>query len=325
MLRPYLKALRPAQVLVRTAGLRTLSSVPEINTVGVVGMGLMGHGIAQVAAMAGYQVVAFEKEKKFYDKGLERIETSVNKIAARKVKKEGGDQSQVSAIVKDTLSRVSYIPEVSGFKACDLIIEAIVEDASVKKSLYKELGAIAKPETILASNTSSLPIDMMAQASGRPSQVIGLHFFNPVQIMQLVEVIRTDATDNAVVESGFAFCKSIKKTPVACKDTPGFIVNRLLVPYMSQAMAMVDRGDASVQDIDTAMRLGAGHPMGPLHLADYVGLDTCLLILEGWVKNFPNEPAFFIPECLKQKVAAGKIGRKSGEGFYKWEGDQVVM
>jgi len=142
--------------------------------------------------------------------------------------------------------------------------------------------------------------------------------------MQLVEVVRTDSTDDAVFEKAMNFTKSLKKTPIACKDTPGFVVNRLLVPSMAQAMAMLDRGDASVQDIDTGMKLGAGHPMGPLQLADYVGLDTCLFILQGWVKEFPQEPAFFIPECLKSKVKDGKLGRKTGEGFYKWEGDKIV-
>lgn len=163
----------------------------------------------------------------------------------------------------------------------------------------------------------------MADASGRQSQTIGLHFFNPVQIMALVEIVKTDATSQSVLKVANDFVKSIGKTPVSCKDTPGFIVNRLLVPYMAQAMLMFDRNDASQEDIDTAMRLGAGYPMGPFQLADYVGLDTCLFILEGWKRDYPNEPTFVIPECLKQKVKEGKLGRKTGEGFFTWEGDKM--
>jgi len=186
------------------------------------------------------------------------------------------------------------------------------------------LGNIAKPSAILASNTSSLPIIDIAKASGRPSKLVGIHFFNPVQLMQLVEVVRTTVTDESAFKTVFDFVKILGKTPVSCKDTPGFIVNRLLVPFLAQSLLLLERGDASIEDIDTGMRLGAGHPMGPIHLADYVGLDTTLFILEGWVKSYPNEPAFVIPNILKQKVKEGKLGRKSGEGFYKWNGDKII-
>ena len=162
----------------------------------------------------------------------------------------------------------------------------------------------------------------MAEASGRPSRFVGLHFFNPVQLMRLVEVVRTDATDPEVFAAARAFGEAVGKAPVACKDTPGFVVNRLLVPYMSQALLMLDRGDATKEDIDTAMQFGCGHPMGPITLTDYVGLDTTLSILKGWVDKYPNEPAFVIPPILERKVAEGKLGRKSGEGFYTWEGDK---
>ncbi|MEM7518683.1 MAG: 3-hydroxyacyl-CoA dehydrogenase NAD-binding domain-containing protein, partial [Planctomycetota bacterium] len=200
--------------------------------------------------------------------------------------------------------------------------EAIVEDLDVKKSLFKELGEICKPETILASNTSSFPIAEMGEASGRPERMVGLHFFNPVQLMRLVEVVRTDKTDEDVFAAARGFGEACKKTPVSCKDTPGFVVNRLLVPYMTQALLMLERGDATKEDIDAAMQFGCGYPMGPLTLTDYVGLDTTLSILQGWVERYPNEPAFAIPKVLEQKVKEGKLGRKTGEGFYKWDGDK---
>jgi 3-hydroxyacyl-CoA dehydrogenase len=202
------------------------------------------------------------------------------------------------------------------------VIEAIVEDLDVKKSLFAKLGGLCKEGTILASNTSSFPIMEMAEASGRADRVVGLHFFNPVQLMRLVEVVRTDATSEDAFASARAFGEAVGKTPVACKDTPGFVVNRLLVPYMTQALLMLERGDASKEDIDAAMQFGCGYPMGPLTLTDYVGLDTTLSILQGWVERYPDEPAFAIPAILEQKVAEGKLGRKTGEGFYKWEGDK---
>ena len=195
---------------------------------------------------------------------------------------------------------------------------------SLKIDFYSKLSTIAKPSCIFASNTSSLRITDMDHASGRSDKFVGLHFFNPVQIMRLVEVISTEQTDPAVYEQMTSFGKALGKTVVCCGDTPGFIVNRLLVPYLAQAMAMVDRNDASILDIDASMKLGAGHPMGPLELADYIGLDTALHILDGWVRDFPNEPAFFIPKVLKKKVAEGMLGRKSGKGFYKWEGDKCL-
>ena len=162
----------------------------------------------------------------------------------------------------------------------------------------------------------------MAKTLKHPERLVGLHFFNPVQLMRLVEVVRTDKTDADVFETAKGFGKAVGKAPVACKDTPGFVVNRLLVPYMAQSLLMFERGDASKEDIDAAMMYGCGYPMGPLTLTDYVGLDTTLAILEGWVEKHPNEPAFIIPEVLRQKVAEGKLGRKTGEGFYKWDGDK---
>lgn len=304
---------------------RSFSSSPssyDIKKVGMVGLGLMGHGIAQTAAAAGFQVVALDMSDKALDAGMKRIQDSLGKVAARGVKKGTLTEDAANTQVRDTLARISPTTATEDLADCDLVIEAIVENVDVKKEFYANMGKLVKPSAILASNTSSLAISDFAGASGRAEKVVGIHFFNPVQIMKLVEVVRTDATDPAVFDAAKNWVAAIGKHPVSCKDTPGFIVNRLLVPYLSQAIALYERGDASKEDIDVSMQFGAGHPMGPLTLADYVGLDTTLFILEGWVRKYPNEPAFFVPDMLRQKVAEGKLGRKTGEGFYKWDGDK---
>jgi len=295
----------------------------QIKKVGVVGCGLMGHGIAQVAAQAGFQVVALESKQEFLDAGIGRIEKSLGKLAEKAVEK-GKAPEQAKADAAATRARITGSLDKKDLADCDLVIEAIVEDLPTKNALFAELGKLCKPETILASNTSSFPIAEMAKASGRPGRFVGLHFFNPVQLMKLVEVVRTSQTEEDVFAAARAFGESVGKKPVACKDTPGFVVNRLLVPYMTQALQMLERGDATKEDIDAAMQFGCGYPMGPITLTDYVGLDTTLSILEGWVARFPDEPAFAIPAILRQKVAEKKLGRKSGEGFYKWQGDKKV-
>jgi 3-hydroxyacyl-CoA dehydrogenase len=295
----------------------------KIQKVGVVGCGLMGHGIVQVAAKAGFQVLALETEQRFLDAGLARIDKSLAKLTARAIDK-GKPADKVEADAKATRGRITGTLSMADLADCDLVIEAIIEDLPIKKKLFAELGKICKPETILASNTSSFPIGEMADDSGRPQRFVGLHFFNPVQLMKLVEVVRTGRTDEDVFAAARSFGEAVGKVPVACKDTPGFVVNRLLVPYMTQSLQMLERGDASMEDIDAAMQFGCGHPMGPITLTDYVGLDTTLAILEGWVARYPDEPAFVIPEILRTKVAEKKLGRKSGEGFYKWQGDKKV-
>lgn len=278
----------------------------------------MGHGICQVAATSGVHssIVAFEKEQKFLDSGKDRILKSVDKLVSKN--KMTADQAEKA------LSTVTFTTDIGALKDTDFIVEAVIENMDLKKDLYTELGSLCKPETIFASNTSSLSITEMAAFSGREENFLGVHFFNPVQIMKLVEVIRTEKTDPVVFEKAFDWVGAIGKTAVRCGDTPGFIVNRLLVPSMAQALLMVDRKDATVKDIDISMKLGASYPMGPITLADYVGLDTCLYILEGWVQKYPNEPAFVVPECLKAKVAAGELGRKVGKGFYHWDGDKPL-
>jgi 3-hydroxyacyl-CoA dehydrogenase len=304
------------QFLSRTQQQRLFASASSFDKVGVIGLGLMGHGICQVAAASGVNssVVAYEPEHQYLDRGKDRIEKSVAKLVAKaKITQEVADAA---------LGRIQYTTDMSDLKDADFIVEAVIENMDLKRDLYTKLGAVCKPETIFASNTSSLSITEMAQFSGRPENFVGIHFFNPVQIMKLVEVIRTEQTDPAVFDKAHAWVSDIGKVPVSCGDTPGFIVNRLLVPSLMQAMLMVDRNDASVKDIDLSLQLGAGHPMGPLHLSDYIGLDTCLFIVQGWVEKYPDEASFVIPKCLEEKVAAGDLGRKTGTGFYSWEGDK---
>ncbi len=293
-----------------------------IRKVGVIGCGLMGHGIVQVAAQAGYDVVAFEGDQKALDKGLGRIRKSLDKLAQKSVEKGKASAEDAQAKADGAFGKIAGSTTQADLADCDLVIEAIVEDLDVKKKLFAELNGVVKADAIFASNTSSFPIGEMGKASGRPDKMVGLHFFNPVQLMKLVEVVRADETTDDAFAAAKAFGEACGKVPVSCKDTPGFVVNRLLVPYMSQALLMLDRGDATKEDIDAAMQFGCGYPMGPLTLTDYVGLDTTLSILQGWTKTYPNEPAFVIPEILERKVREGKLGRKSGEGFYKWDGDK---
>jgi 3-hydroxyacyl-CoA dehydrogenase len=285
-----------------------------VKKVGVIGCGLMGHGIAQVAAQAGCEVVAQETEQGALDKGIGRIRKSLDKL----VSKERMTQTDADA----AFGRITGTLELSDLADCDLVVEAIVEDLGVKNTLFGELGQLCKPETIFASNTSSFSIGEMGAACGRPDRMVGLHFFNPVQLMKLVEVVRAKQTSDEVFAEAKAFGEACGKVPVAASDTPGFVVNRLLVPYLAEAIRMVERGDSTPADVDAGMTLGCAHPMGPFTLLDYVGLDTTLSILKGWNKLEPTNPLFVPPQLLIDKVAAGKLGRKSGEGFFKWEGDK---
>ncbi|MHC4845132.1 MAG: 3-hydroxyacyl-CoA dehydrogenase family protein [Planctomycetota bacterium] len=285
-----------------------------VKKVGVIGCGLMGHGIAQVAAQAGCEVVAREAEQGALDKGLGRVRKSLDKLVSKeKISQEDADA---------TFGRITGTLELSDLADCDLVVEAIVENLDVKNTLFAELGGLCKPETIFASNTSSFSIGEMGVASGRPERMVGLHFFNPVQLMKLVEVVRATTTSDEVFAEAKAFGEACGKVPVAASDTPGFVVNRLLVPYLAEAIRMVERGDSTPADVDAGMTLGCAYPMGPFTLLDYVGLDTTLSILEGWHKLEPDNALFTPPKLLIDKVAEGKLGRKSGEGFFKWEGDK---
>jgi 3-hydroxyacyl-CoA dehydrogenase len=285
-----------------------------VKKVGVVGCGLMGHGIAQVAAQAGCNVIVRESDQGALDKGLGRVRKSLDKL----VEKEKLTRADADA----ALGRLRGTLALKDLADCDLVVEAVVEKLDVKKALFKELDGLCKPGTIFASNTSSFSIGEMGAATRRPERMVGLHFFNPVQLMKLVEVVRAKQTADDVFAEAKAFGEACGKVPVAASDTPGFVVNRLLVPYLAEAIRMVERGDATPADVDAGMTLGCGYPMGPFTLLDYVGLDTTLSILQGWARLHPDNELFAPPKLLVEKVEAGKLGRKSGEGFFKWEGDK---
>lgn len=277
----------------------------------------MGSGIAQVAAATGHNVVMVDQSEDILNKSKAAIQKSLGRVAKKKFADDEGKQT---AFVTDVLGRIGTNTDaVSAAKTTDLVVEAIVENLEVKQQLFAALDAAAPQHTIFASNTSSLPIKDIAVATSRLDRFGGLHFFNPVPMMKLVEVIKIPETTDETFQSLVDFGKAVGKTTVDCKDTPGFIVNRLLVPYMMEAVRMLERGDASARDIDTAMKLGAGYPMGPFELADYVGLDTTKFIMEGWSEKYPDNALFQQSELINKLVAEGKLGVKSGEGFYSYK------
>jgi 3-hydroxybutyryl-CoA dehydrogenase len=286
----------------------------EISKVGVLGCGLMGAGIAQVAATAGYQTVVREVSEEFIKKGFGGIEKSLAKFAEK-----GTITSEQQTEIRGRLSGTTSFAELAD---CDIIIEAIIENLDEKRSTYRQLDEICKPETIFASNTSSLSITEMMTATSpeRQQRFIGMHFFNPVPLMKLVEVVRTILTDEAVYEQAIEFGKSLGKVPVRAGDKTGFIVNRLLVPYLLDAIRALEEGVGSIVDIDNAMKLGCGYPMGPFTLGDFVGLDTTYYIAEIMFNEF-REKRFAPPPLLKRMVLAGLYGRKSGRGFYDYTKD----
>jgi 3-hydroxybutyryl-CoA dehydrogenase len=286
----------------------------EIRKVGVLGCGLMGAGIAQVAATAGYQTVVKEVSEEFIKKGFGGIEKSLAKFA-EKGTITGDQQTEI----RGRLSGTTSFAELAD---CDIIIEAIIENLEEKRTTYRQLDEICKPETIFASNTSSLSITEMMTATSpeRQQRFIGMHFFNPVPLMKLVEVVRTILTDADVYERAVEFGKSLGKVPVRAGDKTGFIVNRLLVPYMLDAIRALEEGVGSIVDIDNAMKLGCGYPMGPFTLGDFVGLDTTYYIAEIMFNEF-REKRFAPPPLLKRMVLAGLYGRKSGRGFYDYTKD----
>ncbi|KAK0406875.1 hypothetical protein QR680_018861 [Steinernema hermaphroditum] len=287
-----------------------------VKNVTVIGSGLMGSGIAQVSAQAKLNVVLVDQSKEVLDKAFKSIDTSVRRVAKKKFADDAAKQAQ---LVEETLKGLSVTTNVEEAVAnADLVIEAIVENIEAKRKLFAQVEGAAKESTLIATNTSSLKLVDIAANLKRKDRFGGLHFFNPVPVMKLLEVVRFNATSDETFNSLLEYGKSIGKTTVSCKDTPGFIVNRLLVPYMFEALRMAERGDASKKDIDIAMKLGAGYPMGPFELADYVGLDTCKFIMDGWVQQYPNEPIFKASPTLDKLVSEGKLGRKTGEGFYKY-------
>jgi len=286
-----------------------------ITSVAVIGSGLMGSGIAQVSASSGMKVVMVDQNDKILKKSIDAIDKSIGRVAKKKVPDDTKGQA---AFKEDTMSRLTTSTDLKkAVSDVDLVIEAIVENVDIKRKLFAEIESVAQPKTILATNTSSLSLSDIMVNMRRKEQFGGLHFFNPVPVMQLLEVVRSGDTSDATFESLLEFGKQLGKTTVKCKDTPGFIVNRLLVPYMMEALRMAERGDSSYRDIDIAMKLGAGYPMGPFELSDYVGLDTTKFIIDGWHKKYPDNPLFKPSKKLDQLVKDGKLGRKTGEGFYK--------
>ena len=269
----------------------------------------MGSGIAEVCARADYRVVVREVNQELLQRGLARIQKSLGKAVSReKISQDQADH---------TLARIQGTLDLADFAECDLVIEAAVENMDLKKEIFAELDDILAPHAILASNTSSLCITEMASVTGRGDKVLGIHFFNPVPVMPLIEFVRTILTSDETMATAREFGSSLGKTMVTAKDTPGFIVNRLLIPYLLQAVQVYEDGLASREDIDTAIKLGLAHPMGPLTLLDFVGLDTTLFIADAMYEEY-KDPRYAAPPLLRRMVLAGQLGRKSGRGFYEY-------
>ncbi|KAM8938706.1 hydroxyacyl-coenzyme A dehydrogenase, mitochondrial [Pelodytes ibericus] len=287
-----------------------------IKHVTIIGGGLMGSGIAQVAAATGHTVVLVDQAEDILKKSRKGIEDSLKRVTKKMFAEKPEAASQ---FIEKTLSNLTTSTDAAAVvHSTDLVVEAIVENLDVKHELFKRLDKFAPEHTIFSSNTSSLPITDIANSTTRQDRFGGLHFFNPVPMMKLVEVIKTPMTSQTTFDSLLDFSKALGKTPVSCKDTPGFIVNRLLVPYLMESVRLHELGHASKEDIDVAMKLGAGYPMGPFELLDYVGLDTSKFIIDGWYKLEPENPLFAPSELLNKLVAEKKLGKKTGEGFYKY-------
>jgi 3-hydroxybutyryl-CoA dehydrogenase len=281
----------------------------NIKTIGVVGAGTMGSGIAQVFAQAGFTVRLVDVAEPMLDRARATVERSLTRFV---------DKGTLSSADRDqTLARLQPATALDQLAGADYIVEAIVEDAAAKGALFMSLGAIAGPEVVLASNTSSISITLLGAASGRPDRVLGMHFMNPVPIMKLVELVRGQATSNESMQTAFALCAALGKTAVESADYPGFISNRVLMPMINEAIYAVMEGVGTPDAIDTVMKLGMNHPMGPLTLADFIGLDVCLAILNVLHEGF-GDPKFRPCPLLRRMVAAGQLGRKSGQGFYPY-------
>jgi 3-hydroxybutyryl-CoA dehydrogenase len=283
--------------------------VEDITSIGLVGCGLMGAGIAETCARAGFSVVVREIDDELAQKGLQRLRRSTQK-AVQRGKLSADEQAAM-------LGRVEATTDMGKLSGCQLVVEAVVENLELKKQVFAELDRLCPPETVLATNTSSLNITSIAAATGRPDKVLGLHFFNPVPVMPLLEIVRALLTSDETVALGRALGEKLGKTVVVAKDRPGFIANLLFVPYVLDAIRWYDAGLASREDIDATMRLGFNHPMGPLTLCDFVGLDTLLFIADAMYDEF-KDARYAAPPLLRRLVAAGLLGRKSGRGFYEY-------
>ena len=287
----------------------------SIARVGVLGCGLMGSGIAQAAASAGFTTVARDVAGPFLEKGRAGILKSMGRLV---------EKGKLTAADRDAASgRLTFTTDLAPLRDCDIIIEAVTEDLALKNDLWRELDGLCPPGTIFASNTSSLTIAAMAAATRRADRFVGLHFFNPVPLMPLVEVVQTITTSQETLDRAFGFARALGKEAVAATDNPGFIVNLLLVPYLLDAARALERGIASTTDLDRAMQLGCGHPMGPLTLLDYIGLDTVVRIAEIMFDAY-REPRYAAPPLLQRMVVAGFFGRKSGRGFYDYSVDPAT-
>ena len=287
----------------------------DIQKVGVLGCGLMGHGIAQICAQAGWDVVVREIDQERLDKGIAKIDKQLAK-AAEKGKLEESDAESIRGRITPTL-------DYADLAGSDLVIEAITEDLEMKLEMWRAVDGAADDDATFATNTSSLPVIDQAVATSRPDRFLGLHFFNPAQLMPLLEVVQTVTTDDATLKIGFEVGERLGKTCVHARDKTGFIVNRLLVPYMLDAIRAYEEGFGSIEEIDTAMKAGANHPMGPLTLLDFVGLDTTKAIADVMFDEY-RERRFAAPPTLRKMVAAGLFGRKSGKGFYDYSGEEPV-
>jgi 3-hydroxybutyryl-CoA dehydrogenase len=287
--------------------------IMDIKKVGVLGCGLMGSGIAQVVATAGFDVVVLEQDQKFLDKGFAGIEKSLSRLVDRGPEKGGLTAEQKS----QAQSRMKGTTNMQDLAGCDIVIEAIIENAEEKRKTYAQLDSIVKKDAIFATNTSSISVTELMTATKRPERFIGLHFFNPVPMMKMVEVVKTIATAPEVYDTAYDFAVKLGKVPVRTSDKTGFIVNRLLVPYLLDAIRAYEEGVGSITDIDEAMKLGCGYPMGPFTLLDFVGLDTTYYITHVMFDEF-KEPRFASPPLLRRLVLAGWYGRKTGKGFYDY-------
>ena len=283
----------------------------EIKKIGVLGAGVMGSGIAQVAAQSGFEVMMRDIADEFVQKGLKNIEASLSK---------GVEKGKVTPEEKEaTLGRIKGTTVLEDLKDVDFVIEAVIEDLELKKKVFKEMDELTRSEVILATNTSSMSITEIAASTSRPDKVVGMHFFNPVPLMRLVEVIKGLETSDETVDVTWGLAERLGKTPVLVKkDTPGFIVNRIMMPQLMEAIRIYEEGIASMEDIDKAVKLGLNYPMGPFELMDLTGLDISYFVNEYFRKELPQELKHVTPHALKAKVRAGKLGRKTGEGWYKY-------
>jgi len=281
----------------------------KISNIGIIGAGTMGSGISQVAALTGYDIIMQDVSEDATNRGIGAIDKSLQKLV---------DREKITADAKDAaIGKIRTTTDLSGLADCDLVIEAATENMDLKLGLFEEIAKVSRPETIIASNTSSLSLTKLASVSSRPDKVIGMHFFNPVPMMALVEIIRALQTSDDTFTRVDELTRELGKTPVSVKDSPGFVVNRMLVPMINESVFILYEGIASADEIDAAMKLGAGHPMGPLALADMIGIDVCLYVMNILLKEF-GDSKFRPCPLLKQMVDAGYLGRKSGKGFFDY-------